>query len=61
MGDIKIQASKNGPFIVQGGAEIIDDQGKAYPAQQTAALCRCGASQKKPFCDGSHRKINFQS
>jgi CDGSH-type Zn-finger protein len=61
MADIKIQALKNGPFLVQGSAEIVDDQGKPYPAQETAALCRCGGSSKKPFCDGTHRKINFQS
>jgi CDGSH-type Zn-finger protein len=61
MSDIKIQASKNGPFLVMGGVEIVDETGKAFPAQQTAALCRCGASSKKPFCDGTHRKINFQS
>jgi 3-phenylpropionate/trans-cinnamate dioxygenase ferredoxin subunit len=61
MADLQIKASKNGPFLVLGQVEIVDENGKPYPTQQTAALCRCGASSKKPFCDGTHRKINFQS
>jgi CDGSH-type Zn-finger protein len=60
MADVKIQASKNGPLLIQGTIEVVDETGKAYPAP-TSALCRCGGSSKKPFCDGAHRKNNFQS
>jgi len=62
MADVKIQALKNGPLLVSGVIEIVDHEGKPTPASKTpAALCRCGHSTAKPFCDGSHRKENFQS
>ena len=61
MADVKIQALKNGPYLVNGTIEIVDGEGKAIPsAKQPAALCRCGQSSSKPFCDGTHRKVNFQ-
>ena len=61
MADVKIQALKNGPLLVTGSIEIIDGEGKPLQAPKTpAALCRCGHSANKPFCDGSHRKNNFQ-
>jgi CDGSH-type Zn-finger protein len=41
---------------------LIDEDGNETPvAGHTVALCRCGGSQKKPFCDGTHRKINFEA
>jgi CDGSH-type Zn-finger protein len=62
MAEVKIQALKNGPNIVQGDVEILDSSGKPFkPQRGTIALCRCGASANKPFCDGSHAKIGFQS
>lgn len=61
MADVKIQVLKNGPYLITGNAEIVEGDGKPVPsAKQPAALCRCGQSANKPFCDGSHRKINFQ-
>ena len=60
MADVKVQALKNGPYLVSGNVEIIDSEGKPLPAKQPAALCRCGQSASKPFCDGTHRKVNFQ-
>ena len=70
---LKITVSKNGPYIVTGGVPLIqeeicnDDEGycrtwrevKKFPLQDQYALCRCGHSQNKPFCDGTHGKINF--
>ena len=38
-----------------------DADGNVYPAKETVALCRCGASTKKPFCDGTHSKVGFQA
>ncbi len=61
MADVKITILKNGPYIVTGAVELQDADGKTYPAQARMALCRCGASTKKPFCDGTHSKIGFQA
>jgi CDGSH-type Zn-finger protein len=61
MSDVTIEIIKNGPYIVTGGADLKDDDGNAYPAKARVALCRCGASTTKPFCDGTHSKIGFQA
>ena len=61
MADVTIDIIKNGPFIVNGTVELKDADGNAYPAKQRMALCRCGASTTKPFCDGTHSKIGFQA
>jgi len=61
--DVTIEMRKNGPFIVKGDAKFFDAEGKevAKPAGAAVALCRCGHSSTKPFCDGSHKKSDFQS
>lgn len=56
-----IQASSDGPLLVQGSFQIIDEQGRPIDTAGRAALCRCGGSAKRPFCDGSHRRIGFKS
>lgn len=61
MADVKINIIKNGPLIVNGEVELTDSEGKRYPAEKRMALCRCGASSAKPFCDGTHSKIGFQA
>lgn len=61
MADVTIDIIKNGPFIVNGTVELKDSDGNAYPPKQRLALCRCGASTKKPFCDGTHSKIGFEA
>lgn len=69
----KIKVSQNGPYIVSGGIPlrkqiiIADPDGTAtewqpgtkYPPQEKYALCRCGQSKNKPFCDGTHMKVGF--
>lgn len=60
MADTQITISKNGPYAVTGAFELRDADGNVYPAKQTMYLCRCGASAKKPFCDGAHSKMGFQ-
>jgi CDGSH-type Zn-finger protein len=61
MADVKIQAMKNGPLLVHGEVDILDSSGKPLKSPRpTVALCRCGQSANKPFCDGTHGKINFQ-
>lgn len=62
MAEVTIQALKNGPFLVKGPVQVVEAQGKPLPVQQdqAVALCRCGHSSNKPFCDGSHQKVGFQ-
>ena len=69
----KIEVTKNGPYLVSGGLPLAEQhivtnaegdslewkEGKKYPAQAQYALCRCGHSANKPFCDGTHAKVNF--
>ena len=61
MAEVRIEVLKNGPYIVKGEVELIDADGNRYPAEKRMALCRCGASTEKPFCDGTHSKIGFQA
>ena len=61
MADVTIDITRNGPLIVNGEVELRDSDGNAYPAKQRIALCRCGASTTKPFCDGTHSKIGFEA
>ena len=58
---VSIQPSDNGPLLIRGPVRLVDAEGNEYPVNGNIALCRCGASQNKPFCDGSHRRIGFQS
>jgi 3-phenylpropionate/trans-cinnamate dioxygenase ferredoxin subunit len=62
MADVSIRSLKNGPYIVQGQIELLDSAGNRITVEkETIALCRCGASTNKPFCDGTHSKIGFQA
>jgi CDGSH-type Zn-finger protein len=62
MADVKIKTLKNGPLLVNGVVELQDSEGNAIPTPSAQfALCRCGASTKKPFCDGTHSKIGFEA
>jgi CDGSH-type Zn-finger protein len=69
----KIQVTKDGPYVVSGNLPLSEQwivtnaggesleyrEGKKFPAQPQYALCRCGHSANKPFCDGSHQKVQF--
>ncbi len=58
----RISAYDDGPFLIRGSVVIEDAEGNEYPTEkETVALCRCGASTKKPFCDGMHSRIGFQA
>lgn len=61
MADTTIQALRNGPYIVTGGATLLDITGRVVATTEKFALCRCGASSNKPFCDGTHSRIGFQA
>jgi CDGSH-type Zn-finger protein len=59
-----IRCRENGPYIIHGAVVIVDHTGKAFappPGKDTIALCRCGQSKNRPFCDGSHRACSFQA
>ena len=62
MSDITIEVKENGPFLVKGDIKLVDADGNTFETDKPAiALCRCGASGNSPFCDGTHRKIGFES
>jgi len=56
-----INVLSQGPLIVKGNFNITDHDGNILETKDKAALCRCGASQNKPFCDGTHNKIDFEN
>ena len=59
---VTIKPRDNGPYLVQGPVKLIDVDGKEFQLTgETIALCRCGQSSTKPFCDGTHKKVEFQS
>lgn len=52
----------DGPLLVRGDFVLVDAGGAPVDGhRETVALCRCGKSALKPFCDGTHKKINFRS
>ncbi len=60
MAEVTITPLDNGPYLVRGPLKIIDVDGTTYEVKkETVALCRCGGSVSKPFCDGTHSKIGF--
>lgn len=55
-----VRVLSNGPLMVQGDVEVVDAEGQPLPhSGDTVYLCRCGASGRKPFCDGSHKITGF--
>ncbi len=56
-----IEERENGPLVVKGVARMTGPDGAEIEVKPVMALCRCGASKTKPFCDGSHNEIGFQS
>jgi CDGSH-type Zn-finger protein len=56
-----IEPRPNGPLFVRGRLRLVDADGHLIRADTRLALCRCGASANKPFCDGSHRRIGFRT
>ncbi len=55
-----IEVLENGPLIVYGTLNVTHKDGKKEIKNKTTAFCRCGASNNKPYCDGSHVKIDFK-
>ena len=62
--DVKIRIRDNGPLVVEGTITLSDADGNAFPLDSNKpaiALCRCGASGNRPFCDGAHNQCGFES
>jgi uncharacterized Fe-S cluster protein YjdI len=55
-----IEVTPNGPLMVYGNIKVKDSDGNETVKNKVTAFCRCGASGNKPYCDGSHRKIDFK-
>jgi CDGSH-type Zn-finger protein len=58
-----VRLRRNGPYVIEGDeVTVVDWNGVEYAVERRPiALCRCGASTKKPFCDGTHSRIGFQA
>ena len=56
---LKVKILPNGPILVQGTIELTMADGSVI-TKENAHFCRCGASNNKPYCDGSHVKIGFK-
>lgn len=61
MDEVVIKVRDDGPYKVTGPARIVDVEGRAFavPDGGSVALCRCGHSATRPFCDGSHKAADF--
>lgn len=58
---ISIIAERNGPYLVSNPPAITNSKGDSIPTRPVMALCRCGKSRMKPFCDGTHASVGFDS
>jgi len=56
----KVEVKTNGPLVVHGKLAITDKDGSIILKDRRTSFCRCGASLNQPFCDGSHKTIEFE-
>lgn len=56
---IRVEVQPKGPYMIKGGCIVVDEHGNETIKEGNVALCRCGGSSNKPFCDGTHRKNNI--
>ncbi len=62
MDEVRIKVRVNGPYRVQGPVILEDAEGNKFELPgEIFALCRCGGSKNKPFCDGTHREFGFEA
>jgi CDGSH-type Zn-finger protein len=61
MAATRVTVNNNGPIIIEGDFEIVDPEGNVFglAGRKRIGLCRCGASENKPFCDGKHNTCEF--
>lgn len=55
-----VEVALNGPLMVFGDVQVKHHDGTSTVQEKATAFCRCGSSENKPYCDGSHKKIGFQ-
>ena len=60
-GPLKVEAAKNGPLLLSGNVAILAGSGRVAWKGTRTALCRCGQSKNKPFCDGTHAQVGFKA
>jgi CDGSH-type Zn-finger protein len=59
---VTITPYRDGPYLVRGPFQLLDQDGNEIdPSRRTIALCRCGKSRTRPFCDGTHRLTGFKA
>ena len=58
---VTIKVNDNGSYRITGDVQLVDAEGNVFETKPSFSLCRCGHSSKKPFCDGTHKKIGFES
>ncbi len=64
MAEVTVRMRDDGPLIVEGPIQLLDGAGQGFTldaSKPSVALCRCGQSLRRPFCDGSHRECGFAS
>ena len=62
MSEVTITPYRNGPYLLRGDFKLVDQQGNEIdPRRKIVALCRCGRSRMRPFCDGTHKTIRFEA
>ena len=60
-GPLVVKVAKDGPLLMKGNLKISGGSGRSSWQGSQVALCRCGASENKPFCDGTHKKVGFSA
>jgi hypothetical protein len=58
--EINVEVMPNGPLLVYGNFVVKHQDGTSKNLSKVTAFCRCGASSNKPYCDGTHKKIEFK-
>jgi CDGSH-type Zn-finger protein len=59
---LDVRVYPDGPYLVRGDLRLVDESGSEIdPGRATVALCRCGRSRMKPFCDGTHKRTGFRA
>ena len=61
MDHVTIKVRESGPYLVKGIVTLTDTDGNPYAHEENFVLCRCGGSQTKPFCDGTHKTHGFNA
>jgi CDGSH-type Zn-finger protein len=63
MSEFKVIVRNNGPLRLEGDITLLDQEGRPFglAGRTVVSLCRCGQSQNKPFCDGTHNKVGWDS